>query len=129
MPSSGVLVLPRMTSPARLCRATSSLSWSATKPLQKAVPLSVGVPLSSASRSLSRKGTPRSGPSGSAPLACARARSNTLKTTAFRRPSRASMRSMAASTSSAGETSLFLTSAASPTPSKLSYAEKSKGAP
>src|SRR5207244_6485362 len=37
-PNSEVLVLPRMTSPARFMRATISLSWSATASRKKAQP-------------------------------------------------------------------------------------------
>jgi hypothetical protein len=38
IPSSGVLLLPTTTSPARFCRTTSSLSWSGTNSRLKAVP-------------------------------------------------------------------------------------------
>ena len=37
-PISGVLVLPKMTRPARLSRAVISLSWSTTKSLKSALP-------------------------------------------------------------------------------------------
>lgn len=44
-PSSGVLVLPKMTSPARFSRAVISLSWSSTKSLNSAPPKVVTAPL------------------------------------------------------------------------------------
>jgi len=44
-PNSEVLVLPRMTSPARFRRATISLSWSAIASRKKAEPDEVTVPV------------------------------------------------------------------------------------
>ena len=44
-PISGVLVLPATTSPARLSRAVSSLSWSATLPVNSRPPYEVTAPV------------------------------------------------------------------------------------
>ena len=43
-PISGVLVLPKMTSPARTERTVISLSWSGTKSLKSALPKLVTAP-------------------------------------------------------------------------------------
>jgi len=43
-PSSGVLVLPTTPRPACFHRRMVSLSWSATTPLKKRLPPSVGTP-------------------------------------------------------------------------------------
>jgi hypothetical protein len=43
-PISGVLVLPKITSPARRKRAVSSLSWSTTLSLKSALPKLVTAP-------------------------------------------------------------------------------------
>ena len=43
-PPSGVLVLAKMTAPARFQRATISLSKSRVQPLKKRLPQSVGTP-------------------------------------------------------------------------------------
>src|SRR5713101_1167996 len=121
MPISEVLVLPTISSPADFSRCTSSLSRFGANPWKKRQALLVQIPPSTASMSLSRNGTPRKGPSGRAPRACCRARSYERATTAFRGGLRASTRSMAASTSSDGDTCLRRTSAARSVASSRSY--------
>jgi hypothetical protein len=80
-------------------------------------PLPVGTPSTLDCRSLTRKGTPWNGPAGGPARAAARARSNISSTTALSRGLWASMRRMASSTSSVGETSFRCTSSARPKPS------------
>ena len=75
MPRSGVFVLPRITSPAARWRFTSSESSLGTTSRVKTLPLVIGMPATSMPRSFTRKGTPRNGPSGSAPRATRRASS------------------------------------------------------
>src|SRR6266566_700998 len=53
-PNSGVLVLPKMTRPARFMRATISLSWSATALRKNSEPADVTAPAQYAPRSLRR---------------------------------------------------------------------------
>ena len=102
IPNSGVFVLPRMTKPARLYRATSSLSWSGTNCLRNDDPELIGTPACAAIRSFKRNGTPRNGPSGTLFSAAERALSNMVVTTAFTAGFRCSIRAIAASTSSTG---------------------------
>ena len=71
-----------------------------------------GWPAKAAPRSLSRNGTPLKGPSGRSPAAASRPSSYSLWMTALISPLEASMRSIAASTSSSGLASLFRTSSA-----------------
>src|SRR6516162_7312006 len=71
-----------------------------------------GVPASSAPRSFNKNGTPRNGPSGSAPAAVARARSKSSWITAFSCGLSFSMRVIASATSSAGDTCSVRTSSA-----------------
>ena len=73
----------------------------------------LGSPASSASRSLSRNGTPANGPVRPA-AASARARANIGCTTAFSVGFRASIRSIAASMTSVAETAPVRTSSARP---------------
>ena len=74
-PSSGVLVLPKITRPARLRRAVISLSWSARLSANSLLPQLVTAPLYRAPRSFRRYGTPVKGPAGSPALIAARASS------------------------------------------------------
>ena len=67
IPNSGVLVLPRMTRPARRSRSTSSESKADTLPARKREPSVKRTPSISQARSLSRYGTPANGPAGSGP--------------------------------------------------------------
>src|SRR6185369_9797945 len=76
MPYSGVLVLPRTISPARLYRDTNSLSCGAMKSARNAEPEAIRAPAYEASRSFSKNGTPVNGPSGIELLAVVRASSN-----------------------------------------------------
>ena len=96
IPNSGVLVLPRMTRPARRSRTTSSESKADTLPARKREPSVKRTPSISQARSLSRYGTPANGPAGTAPAPPPAARSKTGVTTAFSTGFSASMRSMAA---------------------------------
>ena len=118
-PNSGLLVRPAITRPAALKRLTKVVSKSGRMSAARSalLPLLSGWPAYAAHRSFSRKGTPRNGPSGSAPAATApaatwRAWSNQRRFTAFRAGSIASMRSMAASSSSPALTAPLRTSAA-----------------
>jgi hypothetical protein len=77
-PSSGVLVLPANTKPARRNRDVSSLSVGDTqfRSRNTRVPPNCVVPASVAPRSFNSSGTPRNGPSPRSPRAsCARASS------------------------------------------------------
>ena len=64
MPSSAVLVLPRIINPAFLRRLTSSLSCSGTYVRKRCEPEVIGALAYEAPRSFSRKGTPLNGPLG-----------------------------------------------------------------
>jgi hypothetical protein len=75
MPNSGVLVLPRNTSPAARKRAVRGPSASAGSADAKRLPPLAGIPWTGQPRSLTRKGTPRNGPSGKGPDAACRASS------------------------------------------------------
>ena len=115
MPSSGVFVRPRITSPAARWRPTSVVSMGARQPARASAitPFVHRSPSVRAQRSFTRNGTPRNGPSGSAADAAAsRARSKVSVTTALSAGLPASIRSIAASTSSAGVASPACTSAA-----------------
>ena len=71
-PTSQLLVRPKITSPARLRRATFSLSKvEGGVSAKKRLPRVIVTPVRGAPRSFSRNGTPRNGPSGS-PSAIAR---------------------------------------------------------
>src|SRR4029434_1031899 len=63
-PSSQVLVLPKMTSPARFSRLTCSLSSAGTASAKNLQARVVGTPARAAERSLLGDGTPINGPSG-----------------------------------------------------------------
>src|SRR5687767_13761719 len=63
-PNSQVLVLPKLTNPARFSRLTCSLSSGGTAVAKNLQARVVGTPASAAERSLSRNGTPVRGPSG-----------------------------------------------------------------
>src|SRR3974390_1649652 len=76
------------------------------------MPSCSGVPASSAPRSFNKNGTPRNGPSGSAPAAVARARSKSSWITAFSCGLSFSIRVIASATSSAGDTCSVRTSSA-----------------
>src|SRR2546427_9792517 len=66
IPNSGVLVLPRMTRPARRSRSTSSESKADTLPARKREPSVKRTPSISQARSLTKYGTPAKGPAGPA---------------------------------------------------------------
>ena len=71
-PTSQELVRPKITSPARLSRATFSLSnVDGGVSAKNRLPRVMVTPVSGAPRSFNRNGTPRNGPSGS-PSAIAR---------------------------------------------------------
>ena len=116
VPNSGVLVRPTTTSPAsrkRVVRVSSTVGvWS--RSFRNDAPACIGSPALRSPRSLSTKGTPRNGPSGSAPSASSRALSKRSWMTALSCGLTASMRSMAASTNSRGEASPRRTSSACP---------------
>ena len=115
IPNSGVLVLPRMTRPARRSRSTSSESKADTWPARKREPSVKRTPSISMARSLTRYGTPANGPAGAAracSAASSAARSKTGVTTAFSTGFSASIRSIAAVTSSAALTWPVRTSSA-----------------
>ena len=61
-PNSGVLVFPRRTSPAARRRPTSTESCWGTKPARARLPLVAAIPRTQVFRSLTRNGTPTSGP-------------------------------------------------------------------
>ena len=111
IPNSGVLVLPRMTRPARRSRSTSSESKADTWPARKTEPSVKRTPSISQARSLTRYGTPANGPVGPA-CASSAARSKTGVTTAFSTGFSASIRSIAAVTSSVALTWPVRTSSA-----------------
>ena len=109
IPNSGVLVLPRMTRPAWRSRSTSSESKADTLSARKREPSVKRTPSISMARSLSRYGTPANGPAGptrpAKPVrAASAARSKSGVTTAFSTGFSASIRSMAAVTSSTAVT-------------------------
>ena len=114
LPSSGVFVRPTTTSPAARNRRASAVSSAARKPasFRKRLPMWCGSPAMAMPRSFSRNGTPRNGPSGSVPAASRRAASNRSWITALISGFTFSMRSMAASTNSRGDTFPSRTSAA-----------------
>ena len=112
MPNSQVLVLPRMTRPARRSRTTSSLSTVDTLSRRNRLPSQNRRPAASTARSLSRNGTPANGPSGSPAVTASRACSNAGVMTALSDGLRASRRRIAKSTRSPGATSRSRTSAA-----------------
>ena len=128
LPSSGLLVRPRLIRPASRSRLTKVMSCTARGGLaaSAALPLVIGIPASGAQRSFNRNGTPRNGgrsplprPAGAVPApvasiasACSRARSYQCNTTALMAPSVRSMRSIAASTNSRDDNSPAATRAA-----------------
>jgi len=75
MPNSGVLVLPRKTTPASRKRRVRTLSAAGTSSFVKRLPLVRGQPPTGQPRSFTRNGTPVNGPSGSLPPAVLRASS------------------------------------------------------
>ncbi len=72
MPNSGVLVLPKMTAPARRKRSTSVESRAGLKSARNRLPAVCGTPAIAASRSLSSSGTPRNGASEAGSAAASR---------------------------------------------------------
>src|SRR5215472_10691459 len=102
VPISGTFVRPSATKPAA---RNASARYDVTGQGRSRMgprPKAVASPSTSQPRSLKRTGTPRNGPSGTSPAASARAWSNRVLITASSRGFTASMRPMAASTSSAG---------------------------
>ena len=116
-PNSGEFVLPKITSPARRNRATTSLSCAATLPAKRRDAAVVAAPATDATSSLTRNGTPRKGPAGSPAAMPARAASSRRVTTAFSVGCSASLRAIAASSSSVASTSPRRTSSARPSAS------------
>ncbi len=114
--SSGRLVLPTITNPAARKRWTSHVSFGSIQPasFSTRIPQWYGSPAVCATASLIRNGTPRNGPSGNAAPAAARAFSYSGVITAFSVGLSASMRPIAASTSSGGVTSPVAASSACP---------------
>src|SRR5262249_42714699 len=102
VPSSGTLVRPSGMKPAaRSCPARYEVTGQATSSSGPS-PKAVTSPATKQPRSLSRIGTPRTAPPASGPAACARAWSNRVRIPASSRGFSASIRAIAASTSSAG---------------------------
>ncbi len=66
IPNSGALVWPKSTRPAALSRWTTPLSSVGTTPARNREPPVTGCPAQAVTRSLSRKGTPESGPRAAA---------------------------------------------------------------
>src|SRR5580658_320292 len=112
MANSGVLVFPQITKPASQKRVVMSWSSGDRYSPERSVPSLNGVPASSAAKSFKRNGTPRNGPSGSLPLASARARSKSGWITALSAGFRRSIRSIAPSTNSCGDAAPLETSCA-----------------
>jgi hypothetical protein len=106
-PNSGVLVRPAITRPAARRRATSveSTGEVIASSLSRAFPLDSVCPAYGATKSLSRNGTPVKGPSGSPAATVERAWSNHSMTIALIVGFSAVIRSIAASSSSSGDTS------------------------
>ena len=124
MASSGRLVLATVISPAALYLRTSSESAVETLCRSDALASVNRTPSYSARKSLSRNGTPASGPSGSGCEARSRARSYILVTTALTDALWRSTRSIAASTSSAAVTSPLRTKAAWPIASRSAISSR-----
>ena len=105
--SSGTFVRPRITNPAARYRRTSSVSAGerCSRSRRKRMPCWYRSPAECWTPSFTSIGTPRNGPSGSAPRASARARSKRVSTSAPSSGSSASMRVIAASTRSSGDAS------------------------
>ena len=65
-PTSGVLVRPQVTTPARRKRCINSVSMGGTNaPLTNRLPMSQGTPFIRRKRSFTRNGTPKKGASAS----------------------------------------------------------------
>ena len=124
-PNSGVLVLPKMTSPAsrkrRVTRACSvATSWARARD-----PLEVGKPAYSWARSLMRNGTPANGPVRRGSAARASATRVSGITTALMAGFTASERSRARASSSDAVTSFAATRPASVVASEVRYSSRS----
>ena len=122
-PISGVLVFPRIKSPAALNRFVSSLSFVAMTSANNRLPFVDGSPATSQLRSLTRNGTPAIGDVDETLVASARAPSYRFATTALRVGLRVSIREIDASTSSTLLTSPAATSDARPT---VSFSSRSR---
>ena len=114
---SGVVVRPKITSPLRRWRATTSLSTSLVWPAKNREPQLIGKSRAAAVMSLRRNGTPSNAPPGRPAAIAFRATSSRMPHTALIAGLRAATRSSAASSSSPAETSRRFTSAARPSAS------------
>ena len=112
VPSSGTLVRPRVMKPAARNRSARYDVTGRLTSCKARRPWAVGSPATWAPRSFSRNGTPRNGPSGTSPAASCLAASKRGRITASSWGFVASMRAIAASTSSLGEASPERTSSA-----------------
>lgn len=122
-PNSDVLVLPKITNPASSQRSTTMSLWAAGFRDQAREPQVIGHPVSDWPRSLSRNGTPAKGPAvwpgswlGSG-LGSRLAGGSTLATIALIRGLTWAARVLAASSTSAADTSPCAMTAASPSAS------------
>src|SRR4051794_13181870 len=105
VPNSGTLVRPSGTNPAaRNCSARKDVTGHG-RSFNGPMPKAVGSPATVQPRSLNRIGTPLNGPSGRSPAASARAASKRVRMTASSCGFTASIRAIAASTSSLGDAS------------------------
>src|ERR1700674_268814 len=118
LPTSGVLVRPTMMRPAFRYEVTIGLSTSGRKSRSARDPAVCSTPACPVPRALSRKGTPASGPAGNGRPASASASSKRGVTTALMVGFTASIRAIAARTSSAALISFRRTRPASPTASR-----------
>lgn len=124
-PNSGVLVLPKITSPASRKRWVTSACWSATSSLSAREPHDVGNPAYSWARSLTRNGTPANGPDRPGSAACASATPVSGITTALSCGLTASWRSRARASRSAAVTSFSATRRARVVASQVRYSLRS----
>ena len=127
IPNSGQFALPTITRPARRSRTTSSESNDEALSRRNTEPSVNLVPLASATRSLSRYGTPANGPLTPA-FTRAAASSNIGVTTAFSCGFSRSIRPIAHSTSSAAVTSPRRTSSAWPLASSAATSDAGSAA-
>ena len=103
--SSGRFVFATNVTPARRSRAIASESSVGVHPSRNREEAVNGTPFTNPSKSFTAIGTPRNGPSGSGPLAAARASSYMRWTTALSFGFTCSIAAIAASVSSDGVTS------------------------
>ncbi|GAA0916242.1 hypothetical protein GCM10009560_11260 [Nonomuraea longicatena] len=120
-----MFVRPSTTNPAARSLVTTLASTPASMPASVREPPVYGSPAIVQPRSFTSAGTPRNGVPSGAFAASSSALSKRLWTTQLSSPSRASIRAMAAPTSSRGETSPSLTARAWPTASRSSISSMS----